>query len=239
MKPENQNHLYNHLYNRILRCAGAAAMLAALGIGAPAMAQEADALESVAASDKLIRIRHADDEGGGGSGPEHAGKFRVDIRAGRSSYRAGEAIRFKVRGNNEFYLYMINIDPRTGRAVAILPNRLQTHHKIKYPGDGRWYVVPNENLEFYSDRAGHERIIMVASERYLDVDRLLSKSRSKSVGDFYEMEAPLDALDDAIGESYGDKAIRIRNSGDGDSGRGRGHRLPRGIVIKEMNLRIR
>ncbi|OGT89327.1 MAG: hypothetical protein A2286_11990 [Gammaproteobacteria bacterium RIFOXYA12_FULL_61_12] len=225
------------LIGRLARYAGVLALAGAVGLWAPAATAapsgEGSALKNVAAGQKLIRIRDAGDGAPGEEG------LQIDIRTARSTYRQGQAIRFQVRGNHDFFLYLINIDPRSGRAVAILPNRLQTGDSIKYPGDGQWYSVPNERLEFYGDRPGLERIIMIASERYLEVDSLLRKSRSKAAGDFYAMEAPLDALDEAIGASYGEKTIRIRDSGDrGSQGQG-GNRLPRGLVIKEWNLRIR
>lgn len=202
----------------------------------PAMAKgEGGALEGVAVTEKLIRIRNAEDDGGT-VGPAKPRGLRVDLRTARATYRKGEAIRFQVRGNRPFFLYLLNIDTRSGKAVAILPNRLQTDENIKYPGDNRWHVVPNERLEFYSDRVGKERIIMIATDRYLDVDELLRESNGKARGDFYTLEAPFDGIDNAIGSSYGDKSIRIRGGEKGNRG---DDRLPPGVVIKEMNLRIR
>ena len=190
----------------------------------------ANALEEVVVAEKLIRIRDAEDDGNDRIETGSSGGLKVSIRSVRSSYRKGEKIRLKVKGNKTFYLYLINVNPRSGRGVAILPNRYQSEDRIKYPGDGKWRKVPNDNLEFYSDRKGKERIIVVASRRYLNVDKLLRKARSKFLGDFYEMEAPLDSLDELIGASYGEKAIKIRSDKE---------RLPKGVVIKELNLRIR
>ena len=221
--------------NRFLFLVGIVALFGLTTVAAPVMAeQEADnALETVAVEEKLIRIRDADeDEGDAPVLGERvsSGGMKVHIRSARSTYRKGEAIRLKVKGNKTFYLYLINVNPRSGRGVAILPNRHQTENRIKYPGDSKWRKVPNDSLEFYSDRRGKERIIMVASRRYLDVDRLLSKARSKILGDFFELEAPLDSLDDVIAASYGEKSIKIRS---------KKSKLPRGVVIKELNLRIR
>lgn len=82
------------------------------------------------------------------------------LTADRTNYRVGESIGFKVKGNRRFYLF--NVDPHTGRALAILPNRLQGKDKIRYSA-AKWHRVPNPNLEFYADRAGEDRLIMVAS----------------------------------------------------------------------------
>ena len=43
------------------------------------------------------------------------------------------------------------------------------------------------------------------------------------------MEEPLDALDEVLQEGYGEKAIRVRS---------RDSRAPKGVVVKEVNLRI-
>lgn len=184
--------------------------------------------EQVPPGEEMIKVRPSEPA----AGPVPSGAFQAKLRTESSQYRVGERIRFRVRGNQPFFLYLLNVDPATGRAVTILPNRYQGKDRIKYPA-GQWNLVPNPQLEFYSDRPGVERIIMVASTRYLDVQRLLNRGRSRAIGDFYEMESFSDGMDAVLTELHqsdgGDEAIRVRQTGS---------RLPRGIVIDEVNLRI-
>lgn len=196
------------------------------------------ALEAVPQSIKVIRVR----SGGGGGGrstdrPRSGGALDVDIRTERDSYRVGDGIFFKVRGNKSFHLYLITADPETGRAIALLPNRYHTAGRIKYPGDGRWRKVPNPGAEFYADEAGTDRIIMVASEKYLNVDDLLRDRRTKAFGENnYESTGFFDWLDQEINQEYADELgaqpqkISVRGS--------EGRSLPSGLVVKELNLRI-
>lgn len=195
---------------------------------------QAEAFEPVASGDKLVRIRHAGSQPG-----QTTAALNVQINTEKNSYRPNERIRFQVKSNKRVFIYLFNLDPATGKALLILPNRLQSKNQIQYPGDSRWHLLPNQALEFYADRPGLERILMVASERYIDIDKKLQNmNRNKSVGDFYTMNNPLDDLDSGINETYnpgasGDKLIRVRST------QPTSPRLPRGIVTKEVNLRIR
>lgn len=191
------------LRQRMAHLLGLAMVAGFAGLSTPSVLADgvAGALEAVPAAEKLIRIRESE--------PEYRGRrcLRVQLRTAKDSYREGEPIRFEVRGTEPFYLYLINTEVSTGRTVTILPNRLQTEHSLKYPGDDQWYTVPNPGLEFYGDRPGLERIVMIASERYLDQRQLFEVTHGRPAGDFYEMDSPLPAFDDLVTESYRDRPV--------------------------------
>jgi len=214
-------------YNTIKKTALAAFLALAF---MPVLSQ-AEAFEPVESGDKLVKIRPAGRAG-------QTGALKVAVKTEKNEYHPNEKIRFQVKTNKPAFIYMFNIDPKTGKALLILPNRLQTKNQIKYPGDNQWHLLPNQSLEFYADRPGIERIIMIASERYIDIEKKLKSGNNKSVGDFYTMNSPLDDLDGLINETYNagasaDKLIRIR------SAKPTSPRLPEGIVHTELNLRIR
>lgn len=173
-----------------------------------------------AGHEKLIRI---------GPAPSAEDRLAITVRADKSGYRVNEPIRLQVKGNKTFHLYLFNIDPVSKRGLSILPNRYQGADRIKYKG-GVWHAVPNANLQFYSDRPGNERIVLLASEKHLDVDRLLKEGGAKGLGDFYSLETPLDALDEALSDRYREKRIHVRE---------RTERLPPGVVVQELDLSIR
>jgi hypothetical protein len=206
--------------NSIAKTLSLAALASALAIGltGPAQAQTGALLEHVPAGEKIIKIRPAEDN-----------RLKVELFSEKTSYKPGEAIQLKVRGNQDFYLYLFNIDVDSKQAVTILPNRLQTEERIKYAGDNQWRPVPNKGIEFFSDSTGKERIIMLASSRYIDVNKLLEQSNGKTLGDFFLMEKPLEAMEELIGLSYGEKAIKVRETTS---------QLPPGIDLKEMYLSI-
>ncbi len=192
----------------------------------------ADAFEAVSDSDKMVKIRPA------GTSTE-TNALQVELQTEKNSYRVNEKIRFKIKSNKAVFVYMFNIDPATGKALLILPNKYQSKGKIKYPGDNQWRLLPNQSLEFYADRPGTERIVMVASEKYIDINKKLKNaSNNKSAGNFFMMNSPLDDLDSAINEAYNpgasaDKLIQMR------SAKPTSPSLPSGVVTKEMSLRIR
>lgn len=144
-------------------CFIASTMLTSLSITANA-AQNVEQ----AKGEKEIQIRRSQNE-----------DLRVSLRALDKGYVTGEKIRFRVSGNDDFYLYMFTISQRTGKAYMILPNRLQDQNK--YNG-GVAHNVPNANVEFYSNGTGYEKVVYVASRKYLD----WNVNGYNKVGDFLE-----------------------------------------------------
>ncbi len=114
--------------------------------------------------DKLIRARTS------------TRPLAVNITPIKSQFAVDEKIRLRSQGNKPYYLYLFNVDPQTGQAIMILPNKLQPNNYYGQQG----YVVPNRDVEFFSDREGQEQMIMVASSKALKV----GLENYKSVGDF-------------------------------------------------------
>jgi len=111
------------------------------------------------------------------------GDFRVTFEPLKSAYNVGERIQFRIKGNKTFYLYLFNIDSGQNRGYVLLPNVLQQYHKYRANTE---YLVPEKNVEFYSERAGTERIIMLASTEKLDM-KLEKYTKS---GNFFTSDAP-------------------------------------------------
>jgi len=124
------------------------------------------------------------------------GNFQINFEPIKSVFKVGEPIRFKVKGNKTFYLYLFSIDSASNRGAVLLPNVRQQY--VKYKG-GKEYIVPEKNVEFFSDQPGKEKIIMLASTRKMDIK---FKRYSKS-GDFFTATAT-----DVLEES---KALHIRS----------------------------
>ena len=170
--------------------------------------------------------------------------LEVRLKPSKSSYEVNETIKFQVKGNKQFYLYLFNIDLQTGQGVALLPNRLQTKQAILYPGDEQWHNVLKSGIRFYSDKHGDERIIMVASERYLDIDNLINGSKAELTGDFYLMGQPLAGLYEVINAAFTvhsstEKTLQVRQNHEGRATALTSSKsLPSGIDIKEFNLHI-
>lgn len=144
--------------------------------------------------------------------------LQVQLSTEKAHYRVGEKIRFNVKGNRDFYLYLFNRDLNSNKWLSILPNRYQTNRHIKYVGGHKSNWVPNRGLEFYADHSGTEHITMVASERYLDVEKMQRISQAKSIGGYFEWNDPVESFRVAINDSYKDqlgheKLLQVRPSG--------------------------
>lgn len=109
------------------------------------------------------------------------GDLQIELRADKPSYRVNEAISFSIKGNKTFYLYLFSISEK-GEAIMLIPGPEQKGNK--YNGN-KSYRVPNPGHDFFADRPGRERIVLVASTKWLDP----GTKQYKSKGGFYTASA--------------------------------------------------
>ena len=144
--------------------------------------------------------------------------LRVALEPVKESFKVDEPIRFKIRGNKTFYLYLFSVDDESGDAILILPTREGQRHN-KYPAN-RTLPVPNpDEPDFLSDQAGREKLVMVASTKYLPVKSNWFRDGADSyVGKAEDLE-----------KEFADKGIRI----------GRDRTRDANVLVKRMSVRIR
>jgi hypothetical protein len=116
------------------------------------------------------------------SSAEEQGDFKVKFEPVKPVFKVGESIRFKVKGNKTFYLYLFSVDQKEKIGYVLLPNVKQQY--IKYKA-GKEYMVPEKYIEFYSNNPGNEKVIMVASTKKMDVEL----GRFKKSGLFFRADA--------------------------------------------------
>ena len=187
-------------HNAPLWARGAALLVAATMAGATHadVSLGADEMES-----KAIRVGNPESE-----------PLRVTLEPVRESFKVNEPIRFNVRGNKTFYLYLFSLNDE-GDATMILPTR-EGQKDNKYPPDTT-LPVPNQNApDFLSDEAGRERVIMVASAKYL----AWKSNWFRDGADSYVDKAALD-------EEFASKGIRIGGKKDDN------------VVVKRLSVRVR
>ncbi|VFM95002.1 MAG: protein of unknown function (DUF4384) [Candidatus Kentron sp. G] len=140
----------------------------------------------------------------------------VSIEPTRSIYRVNEPIRFKIKGNNKFFLYVYAVDEETGDATLLIPGRKQRGNKYTAH---RVHTVPNRGVEFYSDTSGEETIVFIASRKYIDIDR----AHFKDAGDFAMGKAAM------LEQEFSAKGIGVRTSDSGSN---------TGVLVKRLKVRI-
>lgn len=165
-------------------------MLAATLLVAPACADVELGIEEIGdVTDKTIRVETP------GLEPE---PLRVRLEPVKASFRVDEPIRFHIRGNKTFFLYLYSVDKDTDEVTLLLPTQEGQRHN-KYPAN-RTMAVPNEGQAvFLADEPGRERLLMVASIRYLPV-----KSRWYRKGSDYYVGSTAE-----LNQEFAGKNIRV------------------------------
>ena len=143
--------------------------------------------------------------------------LQVALEPAQDSFQVNEPIRFRIRGNKSFFLYLFSVN-EDGDATLILPTEEGQMHN-KYPADTT-LPVPNEDAaDFLSDRAGRENVVMVASTKYLPVKSGWFRDGADSyVGRAEDME-----------KEFADKGIRIGGDRTRDAN----------VFVKRLAVRIR
>lgn len=98
--------------------------------------------------------------------------FRVELE--KTNYAVNESIRFSVRAEKPFFLYVYNSDA-TGKSTLIYPNKREPLTQL---AARTRHELPSK-VEFASDRVGVENLVFIASTSKLDTAQM------KSQGDFF------------------------------------------------------
>lgn len=121
----------------------------------------------------------------------------LNVKPTKNSFRVGENIHFKVSAKSDYYLYVFSNDTKSDEAVILIPNKKTKSNRLRA---NKTYDIPG-TVDFYSDAAGTEQIIFIATKEALD----LGKINSKDLGDFsVAKSADLDL-------AFSEKAIRLRD----------------------------
>lgn len=133
------------------------------------------------------------------------------VEAVKGAYAVNEPIRFRVSGTDRFFLYVYSVNDQ-GEATLILPSSRQPQNQ--YNKD-RIHEVPNRGVEFAADRPGTERVVFVASRKYVDI-------AAASQGGFPRISESI------LQQQFESKGIVVRPSA----------RPSSDVVVKSVDLRI-
>lgn len=193
------------ILHKTLNRAVSSLILLGLTVTFTSQANAGMSLETLGTTEKVIRVQGVK-EG-----------LSVSLKANKNSFKVGETIRFTVKGNKTFFLYLFSIDKKANQGVLILPNKLDKMNK--YPAK-RALIVPNAKVEFVADKVGTERLIIIASTKYLD----LKTKGYKKAGDFLVSDAA--TVDNQV------KAIRIQAAPE------KINKTKNEVIVKEISIKI-
>ncbi|MEW6267259.1 MAG: DUF4384 domain-containing protein [Thermodesulfobacteriota bacterium] len=121
-----------------------------------------------------------------------AGGLRVTFEPVKTVFQVNEPIKFKIKANKQFFLYLFSLDKQTNQGVLIMPNEL--YQGNMYQADAE-FIAPPPNYEFFAQNPGLEKIIMVASTAWLELDhKKYTKSGGFFTGQAVDMEAEAKSL---------------------------------------------
>lgn len=122
---------------------------------------------------------------------------KLNVQPSKPSYRVGESIRFQVQGRDDYYLYVFNINNKTGEAVMLIPNSKTQNNRMS---GNRTYDIPG-TVDFYSDSVGVEQMVFIGTKQPLNVGGVTTQALGAfSVGKTEDFEA-----------AFSSKAIGIRD----------------------------
>jgi hypothetical protein len=121
-----------------------------------------------------------------------AAGLKVDFGAVKPVFQKAEAINFKIKANRDFFLYLFSIDKASNKGYLLLPNDKQPDNYFRA---NREYTLPRAGIEFFSDKAGTEKVVMVASTEKLSIETSqYSKAGAFFTGSDTEMEQSIKAI---------------------------------------------
>ncbi len=143
-------------------------------------------------------------------------RLKVDFKATKAVFRVDEPISFKIRSNRQVYVYVFTMHEDQQKAVQIFPNKYDKANLLR---PGKAVTMPSRKSVFKSDSVGTEQLILIASEKKLNLQH-----NDRSEGSFYDMEWK--GLSSAV------KTIRVESGEGASTGRG-------GKIVKELDIIIK
>lgn len=124
-------------------------------------------------------------------------------------YAINEAIRLNILTNKDAYIYVLN--ELSGQTTLLLPNYKDQYHKVQ----ANTFTTLPRNMpslpEMYSDRAGTEQFLIIASKNPININQYLSQKNGPYVTG--RSESLLNSFN-AMGVRLGDAASANSSSAD-------------------------
>ncbi len=96
------------------------------------------------------------------------GQLQLAVTPNKTNYNVGDTFSLIVKGNQDFYLWIFAMNEKAGRGRMLVPGVVQTANHYKA---NRSYKVPTDgSYELFMDKAGVERIVIVASTKLIAID---------------------------------------------------------------------
>lgn len=101
----------------------------------------------------------------------------VSMNVDQVSYAVEEPIRFSVESSRPAFVYVYAIDSETGHAYMLEPAFDRPALRVT---PGMAFDLPPEGVEFYADKPGVERVVLVASQNEIDLALLTAAALDES-----------------------------------------------------------
>lgn len=98
--------------------------------------------------------------------PSAGDRLQVEFRAVKDIYTVGEPISFRLMTNRPAYVYLFSLGEEGEGLIPLFPNRYEQGNLLR---SHKAVLLPGRRSTFRSEQPGVERVILVASERPLNL----------------------------------------------------------------------
>lgn len=146
------------------------------------------------------------------------GQLDLSVTPNRTAYKVGDTFSINVRGNQDYYLWVFAMNEDAGRGRMLVPGVVQSGNR--YNANSSYKVPSGGSYELFMDKPGLERIVVVASTKWIAVDvNKLQRNQYFYSTSYKGMETQL-------------KGLRLL------PGQGQTVRTAPSVVVKEMTLMV-
>ena len=95
-------------------------------------------------------------------------QLSLDVKTNKQRYTVGDTFSLDVRGNQNFYLWVFAMNEGAARGRMLVPGIVQGRNN--YMANRDYKVPATGSYELFMDKPGLEKVIVVASTKWIDVD---------------------------------------------------------------------
>lgn len=146
------------------------------------------------------------------------GQLQVAVTPNQKKYKVGDTFSLHVSGNQNFFLWIFAMNENAGRGRMLVPGVVQTGNR--YNANQTYKVPVGGSYELFMDKSGFERIVVVASTKWIAIDsKKLQKNKYFYSTSYKGLETQL-------------KGLRLLPS------QGQAVRTASDVVVTELNLLV-
>jgi hypothetical protein len=95
-------------------------------------------------------------------------QLTLTVEPNKQHYTVGDTFSMNIQANQDFYLWVFSMNENAGRGRMLIPGLVQSRNK--YRANLQYKVPVSGSYELFMDKPGLEKVIVVASTKWINVD---------------------------------------------------------------------